>query len=171
MPCLASINRENYARLEQMYDDMNLVVNKFNKERVEFVKKHLNKMNEELDKFTFNYNFKILIVGVKNKDECISKLESHGLEVIWHNTFEEHENVLRGKFSSADVVIICTKHVEHASLSAINKYDEKVELMERESANAIFHRVRYALIRLGLITIGDKENDVAATTLSKDKLV
>lgn len=163
MPASASI-RDNYARIEFLHEDEDMVTTKFNKERVVHNKKKLDEIEKEMDKIAFERPFKILIVGSRNKEQYVNKLESHGLEVVWHDSYEEHESVLDGKFSRADVVIICTRHTEHTSIYRINKHDEKVELIERDNANTILHRIRYALIRLGLIGNNENEESLAAVT-------
>lgn len=154
-PAKASIIDKSFARIEDVYiDNIEIVPKKYVAQNIE----KINSINETIDKqiIIFDKPYKILIVGSRSKNAYINKLESHGLEVIWHDPYEEHESRLKDKFSYVDVVIICTSHTSHSAIGTINKYDEKVELIRRDNVDTIFHRTRYALIRLGLLKTGEE---------------
>lgn len=153
VPARASIIN-GYARIEKLYFDDNVNAKETSRARKNVGKvKQINKeINEH--KIVYPKEYTILIVGSRNKKSYMDKLLSCDLNPIWFDSHEEHPSRLEEKYSSADVVIICTSHSKHYTLDIINKEDPKVELIERDNVDTIFHRVRYALIRLGLIQIG-----------------
>ena len=164
--------KNGYARIESIYEDIDIEQKLGKKGKYyDHNKNSLAQMDKEIEKIKFNHPFKILIVGSRNKEKYVTKLESYGLDVTWHDSYEDHESKLKLRFVDADVVIICTSHVSHGTIWAIDKLDKRVELLERDNSNTLLHRVRYALIRLGILDRKDDDGLVAMAKGKDDALV
>lgn len=90
----------------------------------------------------------VLIVGSRNQSTYVNRLQNHGLQVLWHNPFEESYERLSAKYKKADLTIVCTSHISHSALEHIQKGQPHVELIERDNEELIAARVRYALLQL-----------------------
>lgn len=138
----AEIKRLYY---DDSYGEKNSLNAKYNIRNVKMVS------DELLMKTSFSDQYNILIVGSRNKNAYLDRLASAGLNPRWINLYEEHESRLSEKFSSADVVIICTRHSPHTALTLVDCNDPKVELLKRDNVDTVFHRARYSLIKQGLL--------------------
>lgn len=98
---------------------------------------------------------KVLIIGSRNLAEYKQRLSKHGWKVEVHNPFEENYHRIEGKVQQADVVIICTKHISHATMDHIDKKQPKIELIERDNEEWLVARVRFAMNRLQNSTIAE----------------
>jgi hypothetical protein len=103
------------------------------------------KIREELQGMT------VLIIGSRFKDKYKNMLLSYGLNVLWHDTFEENESRIMYKANKADVVIICTSHIKHAVMAIIDKDNPKFQLIEKDTSESILARIRFGLITMELI--------------------
>jgi hypothetical protein len=103
------------------------------------------KIREELQGMT------VLIIGSRFKDKYKNMLLSYGLNVLWHDTFEENESRIMDKANKADVVIICTSHIKHAVMAIIDKDNPKFQLIEKDTSESILARIRFGLITMELI--------------------
>ncbi|QNR65427.1 hypothetical protein IAQ67_16160 [Paenibacillus peoriae] len=106
---------------------------------------------EKKEGLKFGEDLNILVVGSRNISEYSHRLESHGFNVETHNPFEESYHLIEGKVRRSDIVIVCTSHIDHSIMDFIDKDDQKVELIEKDSSKKILVRARYAAIKLGLI--------------------
>lgn len=103
------------------------------------------KIREELQGMT------VLIIGSRFKDKYKNMLLYYGMNVLWHDTFEENESRIMDKANKSDVVIICTSHIKHAVMAIIDKDDPKFQLIEKDTSESILARIRFGLITLGKI--------------------
>ncbi|MBU7006183.1 hypothetical protein [Phosphitispora fastidiosa] len=110
------------------------------------------KCSDDRDEFR---GIKILIVGSRNKEKYSRALSDLGANVTWHNPYEDGENALMGKLSSANVVILCQRHIPHGILDSADITDPRVELVSRDNVTVIIARIRFVLVtKLHLISIG-----------------
>lgn len=105
------------------------------------------KIKAELQEIT------VLIIGSKHKDKYKNMLLQYGMNVLWHDSFEENENRILDKVNKADIVIICTSHIKHAVMNILNeeKNNPKIQLIEKDTSDAILARIRFGLITMGRI--------------------
>lgn len=102
--------------------------------------------------------YKILIIGSRNKIQYLRILKEHGAEASWFNPFNESIQRLTDKCNNADVVLICTRHVNHKVMNGyIDVNNIKYQLIKKDNNNTILSRARFALINLGHL----KESDAA----------
>lgn len=99
-------------------------------------------------------SFAVLIIGSQNKNKYVERLLKHGLTVIWHDPFEESYNRLNDKYRKADVIVVCTSHTPHAVMDHVDINDSRVELVKRDSEEALAARVRYALLQTQKLVTG-----------------
>ena len=99
----------------------------------------------------FGDGLRILIVGSRHKLLYTSELSNHGFEVDWHNPFEDSLNRIAGQVSKADIVLVCTSHINHIVMTYIDEDDQKIELIQKDTLNRMVVRARYTAIKLGLI--------------------
>lgn len=106
---------------------------------------------EKRENLKFGEGLNILVVGSRDIAEYSHRLKSHGFNVETHNPFEESYHLVEGKVRRSDIVIVCTSHIDHSIMDFIDKDDQKVEIIEKDSSKKILVRARYAAIKLGLI--------------------
>ncbi len=115
-------------------------------------RKHKELNSDDIHEFQ---GIKILIVGSRNKEKYLKALSDLGAKVTWHNPYEDGENALMGKLSSANVVILCQRHIPHGILDIADITDPRVELVSRDNVTVIIARIRFVLVtKLHLISIG-----------------
>ncbi|MET3209702.1 UNVERIFIED_CONTAM: hypothetical protein ABIC26_002649 [Paenibacillus sp. PvR008] len=145
LPASAAIYEDGTAYVFYVYYDSF----EKNNETITIEKKDSSTNKKEYLKFGKGLN--ILVVGSRNISEYSHRLSSHGFNVETHNPFEESYHIVEGKVRRSDIVIVCTSHVDHAIMDFIDRDDQKVELIEKDSAEKLSIRARYAAIKLGLI--------------------
>ncbi|AEO93583.1 gp324 [Bacillus phage G] len=129
---------------------------KYNREEVN---KHKSKSSNQKsdsvkEKVSYTYfgDFKVLIVGSRNKTHYTERLQKHGVEVIWHNAYEESAEQLRSKFKSADITLICIRHIPHDVTNIIDVHNEEnVEIVDRDNKDSITAKTHFLALKLNLL--------------------
>lgn len=103
---------------------------------------------EEKQEYVNFGNYTVLIVGSRNKAKYVERLKKHGLDVIWHDAYEENEKRIDDKVAKADVVIVCTSHTSHSAIDHIPNpnLDSRVQEIEVDNEESIVARVRYVIV-------------------------
>lgn len=134
---------------------MEVYSTKYNKEEIQKkTKSNNNKQTSKQKEYSYLKfgDFKVLIVGARNKVHYIDRLTKHGVEAIWHDPFEEHQEQLKSKVKSADIVLICKRHIPHDVTNIVNVGDDdKIQIIDRDNKETIAARTYSTAQKLGLI--------------------
>jgi len=127
-----------------MYKENSLFINKYKRK------------NNNTDEYVNFGNFTVLIVGSQYKNQYMSRLRKHGLNVLWFDSFDDDDEVskLEIMIKHSDIVIICRRHTRHYVNKLVNmsfKDNDKFQFIEKDNEDSIVGRVRFAGIKLGLI--------------------
>ena len=127
-----------------MYEENSLFINKYKRK------------NNNTDEYVNFGNFTVLIVGSQYKNQYMSRLRKHGLNVLWFDSFDDDDEVskLEIMIKHSDIVIICRRHTRHYVNKLVNmsfKDNDKFQFIEKDNEDSIVGRVRFAGIKLGLI--------------------
>jgi len=150
-PAAAWVDGDGWAHVQKVHD------NEVGDERVPAVgkvpspagKRRPGHRRRAWDEFEAEFDgVRILVVGSRHLSLYKEALE-HGKAVVeTHNPFEESADVLTGKLSRAQLVLLCAAHIPHRVHGQIDVRSAKVELIRRDSPLTLLTRARYALVRL-----------------------
>lgn len=143
-PAKARLLEDNTVHILHLFDVEPSEMKKTRQKR----KQQLQKPGDNQTDYPHFGHHHVLVIGSRNQSNYTKRLVKHGVEVLWHNPFEEGYKRLSGKYQKADAVIVCTRHIPHAVLDHIDKKDEKVEFLERDNEEILASRVSYVLTRL-----------------------
>ncbi|WP_079914152.1 hypothetical protein [Paenibacillus sp. 32352] len=99
----------------------------------------------------FSRKLKVLVLGARNRNNYIRKLEDCNLQADWFDGYEESPEVLKQKWGAAQIIIVCTRHVPHFVLNILDRRDKRVECLAQDNVKSLLVRVRYTAVKLGLI--------------------
>jgi myosin heavy subunit len=96
-------------------------------------------------------NYNVLIIGSRFMSDYKHRLELHGCTVSIHNPYEESYELLDGKVSKADVILVCEKHVPHSIWGHVDRNEEKVCVLKNDSKDLVATYAYLVLERCGLL--------------------
>jgi hypothetical protein len=148
LPCKVEIISPDEVLLLDAYDSTKNIFNRISKTKSKLKK---NKMSENIEKLSDYYKvslegFNVLIVGSRFKTKYTSILTQVGLNVLWHNPFEEAPHNLTNKMLKSDVIILCAEHISHTMLNWIDKEDDRVQVLYKDTSTKLLARIKFALI-------------------------
>lgn len=140
-PAKALVLNETYVQVCQAFDVEPTEMKTTRHKR----KQALHKKEVDEEDYPFFGAYDVLIIGSRNQNGYTKRLEKHGVNVMWHNPFEEGYKRLQGKYQKADVVLVCTRHIPHAVLDHIDKKAKKVALLDRDNEEIVASRLYYVV--------------------------
>jgi hypothetical protein len=96
-------------------------------------------------------SYKVLVVGSRFLPDYKHRLELHGCIVSLHNPYEESYELLDGKVSRADVILVCERHVPHSIWGHVDRSEEQVCVLKNDSKDLISTYAYVVLERCGLL--------------------
>lgn len=82
-------------------------------------------------------NFKILVIGSRFMSDYKHRLEKHGCTAILHNAYEENFQVLKGKISKAEIILVCERHIPHSVWDHVDKKQPFVSALKQDSKDLV----------------------------------
>lgn len=99
-------------------------------------KKHINPPTSKKEYVWFG-NFKVLVIGSQFLNEYKNRLEKHGCNVLLHNPFEESYEVLKGKISRSEIILVCERHIPHSIWDYVDKKQPYVNVLKQDSKDLL----------------------------------
>ncbi|MCA1054264.1 hypothetical protein LCM10_04630 [Rossellomorea aquimaris] len=96
-------------------------------------------------------NYNVLIIGSRFLSDYKHRLELHGCTVSIHNPYEESYELLDGKMSRADVILVCERHVPHSIWGHVDRNVEQVCVLKNDSKDLVATYAYVVLERCGLL--------------------
>ncbi|ALC91572.1 hypothetical protein AM500_18610 [Bacillus sp. FJAT-18017] len=110
-----------------------------------------NRKDSKPKKYKSFGNFKILIVGSRQMNDYMSRLEKHGCLVEVHNPYEDGFELLKGRVGRAEIILVCERHVPHNVWDYIDRRQPYVSVLKKDSADLISTYTYLTLQRCELI--------------------
>ena len=82
-------------------------------------------------------NFKILVIGSRFMSDYKHRLEKHGCTATLHNPYEESFEVLKGKISKSEIILVCERHIPHSVWDHVDKKQPFVSALKQDSKDLI----------------------------------
>lgn len=101
----------------------------------------------------------VLIIGSRSLSDYKMELERHGVKVELHNPFEESYSRIKEKVRRANVVLVCTSHVSHATLDHLDKNNPKIQFIEIDNSLTLLARTRVTLLQINNLKQENREID------------
>lgn len=96
-------------------------------------------------------NFKVLIIGSRFLTDYKDRLAKHGCNAELHNPFEESNEVLKGKISRSEIILVCERHIPHGVWDHVDKKQPYVSVLKQDSKDLISTFTYLTLQRCELI--------------------
>jgi hypothetical protein len=75
----------------------------------------------------------------------------HGFTAVVHNPYEESYELIAGKLSRADVILVCERHVPHSICGHVDRSEQNVGVLKNDSKDLISTYAYMVLERCGLL--------------------
>jgi hypothetical protein len=96
-------------------------------------------------------NYNVLIIGSRFLSDYKHRLEMHGCNAFVHNPYEESYELIAGKLSRADVILVCERHVPHNIWGHVDRSEQNVGVLKNDSKDLIATHAYMVLERCGLL--------------------
>ncbi|WP_071616903.1 hypothetical protein [Rossellomorea aquimaris] len=96
-------------------------------------------------------NYNVLIIGSRFLSDYKHRLEMHGCNAVVHNPYEESYEMIAGKLSRADVILVCERHVPHNIWGHVDRSEQNVGVLKNDSKDLIATYAYMVLERCGLL--------------------
>lgn len=109
------------------------------------------KVKQKTKNYLYLGPFRVLVVGARFLSEYKDRLEKHGCIVEIHNPYEESYELLKGKISRAEIILVCERHVAHSVWDHVDKSQPYVSVLRKDSKDLISTYTYLTLKRCELI--------------------
>lgn len=96
-------------------------------------------------------NYRVLVIGSRFLNDYKNRLENHGCAAEIHNPFEESFEVLKGKVSRAEIILVCERHVPHSIWNHVDRSQLFVSVLKKDSKDLVSTYTYLTLQRCELI--------------------
>jgi hypothetical protein len=96
-------------------------------------------------------NYHVLVIGSRFLNDYKHRLEMHGCTAVVHNPYEESYELIEGKLSRADVILVCERHVPHSIWGHVDRSEQNVGVLKNDSKDLIATYTYMVLERCGLL--------------------
>ncbi|NWN98148.1 MAG: hypothetical protein HLX45_11620 [Bacillus sp. (in: Bacteria)] len=95
------------------------------------------KVKQKVKDYLYLGPFRVLVIGARFLNEYKDRLEKHGCIVEIHNPYEESYELLKGKISRAEIILVCERHVAHSVWDYVDKSQPYVSVLKKDSRDLI----------------------------------